>query len=307
MKKIKNISIMGLGAVGCIYASRLHDMDTDCLTVIADGQRIGKYRENKYLINGKGYDFNYKTPEEHCGPADLIIISVKYHNLSQAIKDIKNHVGENTIILSLLNGISSEEIIGKAYGMEKILYGICIGIDALRQDNVVTFERAGKVFFGEADNKTYSQKVQDVIELLDAAGIPYEIPEDMIRFLWWKYMVNVGINQSSAVLKAHYRVFHNDSNARQLMESAMQEVVEITKKNGINLNGDDIRLWYEALYRLSPDGRTSMLEDIENNRKTEVEMFGDTVCSLGEKYGVETPVNRTLSRIIKVMENKAHV
>lgn len=298
---------MGLGAVGCIYASRLHDMDPNNVTVIADGQRIGKYTENKYHINGKVYDFNYKTPEEPCKPADLIIISVKYHNLSQAIKDIKNHVGENTIILSLLNGISSEEIIGKAYGMGKVLYGICVGIDAVRQDNVVTFERSGKVFFGEAENKTHSQKVQEVKELFDVAGIPYEIPEDMIRFLWWKYMVNVGINQSSAVLKAHYRVFHKDSNARQLMESAMREVVEITQKNGINLNEDDITSWYEALYRLSPDGRTSMLEDIENNRKTEVEMFGDTVCSLGEKYGVETPVNRTLSRIIKVMENKDHV
>jgi len=298
---------MGLGAVGCIYASRLHDMDTNCVTVIADDQRIGKYRGNKYLINGKEYDFNYKTPDEPSGPADLIIISVKYHNLSQAIKDIKNHIGENTIILSLLNGISSEEIIGKVYGVDRILYGICAGIDAVRQDNAVTFERSGKVFFGEARNKIYSQKVQDVKELFDEAGIPYEIPEDMIRFLWWKYMVNVGINQSSAVLKAHYRVFHNDSNARHLMESAMREVVEITQKNGISLNEDDIRLWYESLYKLSPDGRTSMLEDIENNRKTEVEMFGDTVCSLGKKYGVETPVNRTLSRIIKVMENKDHV
>jgi len=298
---------MGLGAVGCIYASRLHDMVPECVTVIADGQRIEKYRENKYLINEKEYDFNFMAPDEACEPADLIILSVKYHNLSQAIKDIKNHVGENTIILSLLNGISSEEIIGEAYGMGKVLYGICVGIDALRQDNIVTFERSGKVFFGDAGNKTYSPKVLAVKELFDQAGIPYEIPEDMIRFLWWKYMVNVGINQSSAVLGAHYKVFHNDSNARELMESAMLEVVEITKKNGINLNRDDIRLWYEKLYKLSPDGRTSMLEDIENNRKTEVEMFGDTVCSLGEKYGVETPVNRTLARIIKVMENKAHV
>jgi len=302
MEIVNKISIIGLGAVGCTYASRLHDMDANCVTIIADSDRIDRYKRNKYIINEKTYDFNYVSPDEKYEPADLVIVSVKFNNLKQAIKDIKNHVGENTIILSLLNGISSEEIIGETYGMNNLLYGICIGIDAVRQNNIVTFSKSGKLVFGEKINNICSPKVQAVKRLFDIAAIPYKIPEDMIRFLWWKYMVNVGINQSSAVLGAHYKVFQTNSEARKLMEEAMWEVINISKQNGINLNENDMLSWYEVLYNLSPDGRTSMLEDIENRRKTEIELFGETVCKLGEKYGVDTPVNRTLVRIIKVLE-----
>lgn len=124
MEIVNKISIIGLGAVGCTYASRLHDMDANCVTIIADSDRIDRYKRNKYIINEKTYDFNYVSPDEKYEPADLVIVSVKFNNLKQAIKDIKNHVGENTIILSLLNGISSEEIIGKIYGMNNLLYGI---------------------------------------------------------------------------------------------------------------------------------------------------------------------------------------
>jgi len=302
--QIKKVSIIGLGAVGCIYASRLHDMDYASVTVIADVDRIERYKRDKYIINGRAYDFNYVSPEEKTEPADLIIVSVKFNNLKQAINEINNHVGEDTIILSLLNGISSEEIIGETYGLDKLLYGICIGIDAVRQGNVVTFSKSGKLVFGERANVIYSPKVQAVKELFDSAEIPYKIPEDMIRFLWWKFMVNVGINQSSAILGAHYNVFQTNSDARALMEAAMWEVINVSKKVGINLNENDLLSWYEVLYKLSPEGRTSMLEDIENRRKTEIELFGETVCMLGEKYGVETPVNKTLVSIIKVLENK---
>jgi len=302
--QIKKVSIIGLGAVGCIYASRLHDMDYASVTVIADVDRIERYKRDKYIINGRAYDFNYVSPEEKTEPDDLIIVSVKFNNLKQAINEINNHVGEDTIILSLLNGISSEEIIGETYGLDKLLYGICIGIDAVRQGNVVTFSKSGKLVFGERANVIYSPKVQAVKELFDSAEIPYKIPEDMIRFLWWKFMVNVGINQSSAILGAHYNVFQTNSDARALMEAAMWEVINVSKKVGINLNENDLLSWYEVLYKLSPEGRTSMLEDIENRRKTEIELFGETVCMLGEKYGVETPVNKTLVSIIKVLENK---
>ena len=304
MKKIKRVSIIGLGAVGCIYASKLHDVDPGGVTIISDRDRIERYKRNKYIINGKTYDFNFVTPEEKCEPADLIIVSVKFNSLKQAISEIKNHVGENTIILSLLNGICSEEIIGDTYGLDKLLYGICIGIDAVRQENIVTFSKSGKLVFGERINSIYSPKVESVKELFDFANIPYKIPEDMIRFLWWKFMVNVGINQSSAVLGAHYNVFQTNSDARDLMEAAMWEVINISKRIGINLNESDLLSWYEVLYKLSPEGRTSMLEDIENKRKTEIELFGETVCKLGEKYDVETPVNRTLVSIIKVLEKQ---
>lgn len=302
MKNIKTISIIGLGAIGCSYASKFYDVDPSCIRIIANKERVKKYKENKYIINGKQYDFSYVNPEEKLEKSDLVIFSTKFHHLAQAIKDMKNSIGEDTIILSFLNGISSEEVIGKEFGMEKILYSMVIGIDAVRSGNVVSFSASGKLTFGEKENVIYSEKVQVVKELFDRFHIPYIIPEDMMRSLWWKYMVNVGINQASAVLRSHYKVFQTTVEARNLMESAMWEVIYISQKIGINLNESDITKWYDVLYSLNPKGRTSMLEDIESGRKTEIEIFAGTVCELGEKYGVATPVNKTLFNIIRVME-----
>ena len=115
-------------------------------------------------------------------------------------------------------------------------------------------------------------------------------------------MFNVGINQCSAVTRGKYHTFQNVGAARQLLDSAMREVAVLSQKAGVYLNEQDIKKWYDVLATLNPNSRTSMLEDIESGRKTEVDAFAGTVCELGQKYGVETPVNRTLLNIIKVIE-----
>lgn len=302
--KIQNISLIGLGAIGCAYGSKLYDMNPKAVKIIAGGERAERYKEKGFIINGKKYDFQYVTPEEKCKPADLIIVAVKSNQLLQAMGDIKNHVGENTIILSLLNGITSEEIIAEKFGIDKVLYSLCVGIDANRDGNNIKFSSYGNITFGEKINTNYSDRVKAIKEIFEKARIPYEIPENMIHSLWWKFMINVSINQSSAVLGAKYGVFQKSVEARDLMDSAMMEVIKLSEKTGVNLNNDDVKRWYEVLYSMNPDSRTSMLQDIENSRQTEVDIFAGTVCKLGEKYGVDTPVNRTLYNIIKVIEKK---
>lgn len=304
MKNIEKIYLIGLGGIGCAYGSKLQDLDPQIIKVIADKERISRYKSKGLIINNKEYNFNYVLPETIGEEADLIIVSVKYHHLAETIKYMKNFVGPDTIILSLLNGISSEEIIGKEFGMDKMLYGMCVGIDAVREDNKTRFSSTGKVNFGEKINLNYSSRVEWIKEIFERANIPYTIPEDMIKTLWWKFMVNVGINQVSAVLRAPYDIFNKVKEARELMEAAMREVIQLSQKIGINLTEADIEEFNQVLKTLDPQNKTSMLQDIEAGRKTEVEMLGGQVCEMGEKYGVDTKVNRTLYNIIKSLEQK---
>lgn len=305
MRKINTIAVIGLGALGCAYASKLHDMNPQGVKIIAGGARAKRYREEGILINGQYYDFSYISPKEKGEPADLIIVAVKAHQLAQAIIDMKNQVGDNTIILSLLNGITSEVLIGEAYGMDKMLYALSFALTPNREGNHIRFSGYGNLAFGEKMNVEYSDKVRAVKELFDRSGIPYTIPENMLRSLWWKFMVNVGINQCSAVTRGRYRIFQTVKEAQALMESAMREVIALSEKEGIHLTGADIDKWYEVLRGLDPDSRTSMLEDIECGRRTEVDSFAGAVCELGDKYGIDTPVNRTLLNIIKLIEQHA--
>jgi 2-dehydropantoate 2-reductase len=118
-------------------------------------------------------------------------------------------------------------------------------------------------------------------------------------------MINVGINQASAVLRAPYGVFQSSPDARALIRSLMEEVVTLAKKTGIGLTEKDIEKWGIIMNHLSPTGKTSMLQDVEAGRKTEVEIFAGKVVSLGKDYDVPTPVNATILRIIKVIESRS--
>jgi 2-dehydropantoate 2-reductase len=306
MKPIQNVYISGLGAIGSAYAGRIYESAPACVKVIADRERIGRYRQNGVTINGKAYDFQFLPPETEADPADLILIAVKQHHLAQSIEDIRKFVGAETIILSLLNGITSEEIIGSEYGMDKLLYSFVVGTDATREGTRTEFANMGRIVFGEKENTTYSAKVTAVKEFFDCYQVPYNIPENMLRELWWKFMLNVGINQTSAILKAPYGIFQKSGEARELMETAFREVIQLSRKVNINLNEDDIGKAIKIINTLGPEGKTSMLQDVEANRKTEVEIFAGTVIALGRQYGVETPVNQVLLLMLRTLEQTYH-
>ncbi len=105
------------------------------------------------------------------------------------------------------------------------------------------------------------------------------------------------------MLRAPYGVFQSNADARDLMRSLMEEVVALAPEAGIDLGTEDIDEWEKILAKLSPAGKTSMLQDVEAGRKTEVEIFAGRVVELGRKYNVPTPVNATVQRIIKVIES----
>jgi ketopantoate reductase len=109
------------------------------------------------------------------------------------------------------------------------------------------------------------------------------------------------VNQASAVIYATYGVFQTSPEAQGLMEAMMAEVVTLAKARNGNLTEQDIQDWYPVLHKLSPQGKTSMLQDIEATRKTEVEVFSGRVIQLGKDCGIPTPVNQTVFRIIRVM------
>jgi 2-dehydropantoate 2-reductase len=301
-RSFDRISIIGAGAMGAAYASMFYDMNPGCVSILAGGERFLRLSQQGLIVNGQPYSIRLVRPDDKLPPSDLILVAVKHHHLAEAIKDMRNVVGEKTLFLSVMNGIESEEQIGAAYGMEKVLYAAAVGIDAMRKENVVTYSKKGKLYFGEADNSSLTSRVKALRTLFDRAGIISEIPQDMIRTLWWKFMINVGINQASAVLRAPYGIFQSFPEAMELMESAMREVIILARKAQIHLSEKDIADWHVFFSSLPPAGKTSMLQDIEAGRKTEVEIFAGKVNSLGEQHHVPTPVNWTLYRILKVTE-----
>ncbi len=302
MKEIKNIAILGAGAIGAYYASRFFDAPLFSTMLVARDARYDRLKAEGVVINGEHYSIPVVHPDEATTPADLIIVALKNHSLPEAAHDLKNLVGDQTTLISLMNGLDSEEFLGSIYGMDKVLYAIAVAIDALREGNSVTYTNPGKVYFGEADNSHPSQRVLSTQKAFEQAGLVTEVPTDMMRMLWWKFMVNVGINQASAAMRAPYGVFQSSREAQALMEALMREVLGLAQRVGVNLGEQDLDQWYGVLKTLSPDGKTSMLQDIEAGRKTEIEVFAGKVVELGKNYSIPTPINQTLLSIIHVLE-----
>jgi len=303
MQKVKKIAILGAGAMGAYFGSRFFDTDGFSTVLIAKGNRLDKLKRNGLVVNGKSYAIPVVHPDEATSPADLIIVALKHHHLEEAVQGLKKFIGESTTIISVMNGLESERYIGSIYGMDKMMYAISVAIDAVRQGYQITYTKPGKRYFGRAINIHLSQRVLRVQEAFDSAGIVYETPEDMIRMMWWKFMVNVGMNQASAVMRAPYGVFKTSPEAQGLMEALMKEVIALANVMDVNLTNRDIEEWYSFLNVLSPQGKTSMLQDIGARRKTEVEIFGGKVVELCKTKGVPTPVNQTVLQIISALEH----
>jgi 2-dehydropantoate 2-reductase len=303
--EIKTVSIIGLGALGILFGNELSKkMPKENLRIVANKDRIKKYEKSHVYCNGERCKFNYVTPEELCQPVDLIIFAVKYSALDNAIQDARNQIGEHTIILSALNGISSEAIIGETYGMDKILYCVAQGMDAVKEGNELTYHNMGKLCFGESEPGIISEKVNRVSEFFEKVEFPYEAVMDMYKRQWGKFMLNVGVNQTVAVYEGNYGYIQREGEARDTMVSAMREVIALSEKAGTSLTEADLSYWLKILSTLNPQGKPSMSQDMEARRYSEVELFAGEVLELGKRYGISTPVNRKLYDRIKFIEGQ---
>lgn len=305
MGEIKTVSIIGLGSLGILFGNHLSKkMPMKDLRIIADRERIEKYQKDQIYCNGQRCDFHYVTPEEMGEPADLILFTVKFQNLAEAIEMVKNQVGKETIMMSALNGISSEEMIGQAYGMENIVYCVAQGMDGIKTGNRLDYEHMGMLCFGDREAGVVSNQVKMVEVFFKKTELPHEVETDMTKRLWGKFMMNVGVNQTAAVYECNYGGLQKEGSPRKTMVAAMREVIPLSEKEGIPLTEEDLSYWLKVLDTLRPEGKPSMQLDMEARKLTEVELFSGTVLTLGKKHKILTPVNQTLYKKVKCMEDK---
>lgn len=302
MKKIREVAIIGLGAMGAGYAWQIADCnkDVNLYGIVKDSR---KYRENPISVNGRKLSLQYCSFEEQQNhPMDLIIVAVKSYHLQDVIKHMDSMVGPDTIILSLLNGLTSEEKLIRAFGGGHVLYATVTGADTNRNGNLVNFNKAGCLHFGEKKNKGhYSEAVREVAAFLEASGIVYQIPEDMEYKLWEKFLINVGCNQTSTAYQMNYGQMRNSGTAMETMRGAQREVTMLANHFGVPLSEENIREWECSLQNLTSQGRSSMLQDYWQGRPLEMDILGDTVLELGRKAGIAVPVNEMLSNKIYQM------
>ncbi len=299
---IETVLVAGAGALGSLYGHKfIQKKDT---WFLADEKRKARLEKDGIIVNGSHYNvkcINSAISEDF--KPDFILVAVKYNNLTEVIKLIIPFITKNTIIASVMNGIDSEEIIRKNTDIAKIILSIPIGMDAVRNGNSTTYTKEGKIVFNKFDSVISGKDIEEVKKFFDQCNIASEIAGDINYEMWFKFMINTGVNQISALLNANYGFMQKNSYAKELMDNTMVEVINIANAKNVKLTKADIEKWYKILDSLGPAGKTSMCQDMEAGRKTEVEMFSGKIIELGAKYNIDVTINKVLYNLIKAKED----
>lgn len=301
--EIKNICIIGMGALGLLFGQIIKDNDSDGnVYFLMNEERKNRHKNDLYLINGNEVHFDARTPEElSAEKADLLLIATKYNDLGDAIELAKYAANDQTTIISLLNGITSEEIIAKAFKREQIIDCVPIGMDAMRDGTSLTYTKTGMLQIGVKD-PGQQERLSKLAAYFKSISFPHEVCDDIERAMWKKFMMNVGINQTCMVYEASYSQVFNDATANADLEGAMHEVMNMAKAVGVSLTEEDYDKGLEILHTLSPDGYPSMRQDALAKRKSEVEMFAKEMIRLSKIHNVPVPVNEKFYKKILEME-----
>lgn len=289
--KIHTVDIVGLGALGVMYADFFtKKLGKERVRVLADKGRIERYRAETVTFNGKACDFNYLDAAKESRPAELILFAVKYSALEQAMEEAAHLVGEKTILLSALNGIRSEADLGRKFGKEKVVHCIAQKMAAMKEGNAAFCTNPGELALGVLDGGK-EENLNVVKTFFDEIGFAYSCPADMRHAMWGKLLCNVGVNQTLALCEGTYRSVQQEGEAREMMKAAMRETILVANAEGVDLTEKDLEDWVAVIDSLNPDGEPSMRQDSKAGRKTEVVLFAGTICELGKKHCIATPVN----------------
>lgn len=299
--EIRKAAVLGLGAIGCTIAPGLQKALGNNFCVIASGIRKNNLEQKGKIINGKRVYFRVSDINEQ-EKEDLIIIAVKAAALEQAVHDIAAHVGEHTMIMSLMNGVTSEQKIAEKYGADKVIYSLTT-ISSQMIDGAVQYSlKAGKIKFGEKNNIKRTQRVQAIADLFTSAEIPYDIPKDMELAIWKKYLFNVSNNSVAAVLHARHFYFQNIAAANEARKIVLMEVAKVALAMKISITQEMLAdcMYYSSEY--PPDGYCSMVQDIEAGRKSENNIFLGDLIRMADRLQIDVPVCRFLYQIIEAIE-----
>ena len=302
---INHVTVIGVGAVGAVLASKLTKyLGKENVECLADGERKTRYERDGIFLNGEKQDFNF-VESDRARESDLIIIATKNLQLNQAMEMMRKACGKNTLILSVLNGIQSEKDLEKVFGGGNLLYGFVISLNSIHEGKNILCSDFGTVVFGEKNNEK-NERTQALCELFEKSGMRFKNPEDIHLEMWKKFLINTVFNTLSAITRSPYGGFKYEV-MQNLARRVGKEVIAVANAEGINLTEKVIEDAISMMCRHDSHGKTSMLQDMEAERKSENDFFCGTIVRLAESHGIKTPYCEFLRDLIEGSESVRNV
>lgn len=298
---INRMTIIGRGAIGLLYGSiAAATLGNDAVEYVMDDARFARHEGEQIRVLGQPCNLPTVRAED-AKPVELLLLAVKATGLDAALDEATALVGPNTRIVSLLNGVTSEQRIAERFGWDNVVLATAQGLDATFLSGELRYSCAGHIHLGAAEG-TAAGVVDDIADFFERAGVPHIVEEDIRHRLWAKLMLNVGVNQTTMVFGGTYGSVTTDPEQVRCFVAAMREVRAVAAAEGVTLAEEELTGMFELCASMAPDGMPSMAQDRVARRPTEVEEFSGTICRLGQKHHVLTPQNAWLHERVRQIE-----
>ncbi|MBI4392543.1 MAG: 2-dehydropantoate 2-reductase [Euryarchaeota archaeon] len=296
------IVVLGAGALGSFIGAKLsqkHDVALVCrseqVTAIeAAGLRVTGETQLVAHPEVTSDPLDVDTP-------DLLVIAVKAYDTEAAIKGALPLIGPTTSVMSLQNGLNNIEVLVKYAGEGRTFGGVTThGITYLEPGHVHHAGR-GYTYLGPLIRQSKSW-ASDYVSAFTECGIPAEYTENLVGEIWAKAIVNSGINPITAITGLKNGELLSNALLKELMERAVKEGVTVADGIGVGLPRVDLLERTREVARRTRDNKSSMLQDIERGRRTEIDEIVGKLCEYGRNVKAETPTLRTLHALVKGIE-----
>ena len=301
------IAIIGAGAMGCLYGAKLSSAPEN------EVHLIDVWREHIDAVNSTGLsmeeesgfevygNLNAHTDASEVGFADLAVVFVKSTLTEQAVSSNVEVFGPDTAALTLQNGLGNIDLISKVIGSGKVLAGTTAHGATMLGPGKMRHAGQGMTFIGELDGSK-TQRTETIADVFNKAGLETTVSDNILGMVWDKLLVNVGINALTGITKLHNGQLLEYPEIVELLELAVLEGAEIAKAKGVRLGFADPVSHTKDVCAATAKNKASMLQDILNRRKTEIDMINGAIVREGKALGIETPVNNALTNLIRFFE-----
>ncbi len=300
------IGVMGTGGVGGYFGGYLARAGTD-IHFLARGKHLQALQEDGLEIVTNDDNFRVRihatSEPDEIGPVDLLLFCVKSHDTEQAARYVEPMVEEDTIILTLQNGIDNVEKLARHFGEEKILGGTVYIESTIASPGVIAHSGPpGRIVFGELNGQR-TPRVERILDLFQKAGIHAEVVENIQQVLWAKFLFICGVHGVSTLSRSTLGLVLACPETRELLEGVMREVEALARRRGVDLPENAVEDAMALAESYNKRFKCSMLRDLEWRRRTEIEALNGMVVKMAKEAGVETPYNKVIYAVMH-LENK---
>ncbi len=296
--------IMGAGAMGSLFGGLLASKGEEVWLVDIWKEHVETLSSRGLIIEAgekvQTIPVQATTDAATIGKADLVLYFVKTYHTEQAVQDSLSLEKDETLFLTLQNGLGNEEILCRHVDRKKVILGVTGQGATLLGPGRIRHAGRGKTYVGELNGKV-TDRITRIAQMFQKAGIETETSFRIHDLVWEKLFVNVGLNALAALTGLKNGQILDHPETLRLLEALVSEAVEVARGKGIEVTGNPLDR-VKAVLEATRENRCSMGQDLDRKRRTEIDAINGAVVREAERLGISVPYNRMITDLIKVIE-----